>query len=264
MLKLAAIKRYAGGIFSYRELIFNLVVKDLKVRYKTATLGFLWALLNPLLMMMILSIVFSVFIKLQIEKYPLFLLAALLPWYFLSQSLSCATTSIVDNANLIRKIPFPREIIPLSVIIAQFIFFLLSLMILFIFLVIFKIGFTLLILYLPLVLLVQFVFVSGISLITSALHVRYRDVKYIIEALLLCWFYLTPVFYPLSLVPQQFQRIYMLNPMACIVTIYRDVLLYGGISDFYITWYTLSVSLVFLIAGLFIFKKTEHLFADAV
>lgn len=260
----AKIKRYFVDIFSYRELIFNLVAKDLKVRYKTAMLGFLWALLNPLLMMVILSVVFSVFLKLKIEKYPLFLLTALLPWHFLSQSLSIATTSIVDNANLIRKIPFPREIIPLSVIIAQFIFFLLSLMILFIFLVIFKIRLTLLILFLPLALLLQFIFILSISLITSALHTRYRDVKYIVEALLLCWFYLTPIFYPLSLVPSQFQRIYMLNPMACVVIIYRDVLFYAKTPDFSIAGYTLSVSLVFLIVGLLIFKRTESLFADVV
>jgi ABC-2 type transport system permease protein len=168
----------------------------------------------------------------------------------------------VDNANLIRKIPFPREIIPLSAIIAQFIYFLLSLMILFIFLGIFKIQLTSPMLFLPLMLLLQFIFVLGVSLISSALHTQYRDVKYIIEALLLCWFYLTPIFYPLTAVPSRFQRVYMLNPMTCIVTIYRDILFYGKVPDFSTTAYAFSISIVVLILGLLVFKKTESLFAD--
>jgi len=259
----SALKGYFKDIFYYKELLVNLVSKELKVRYKTAVLGFLWTLLNPLLMMVILSVIFSVFIKLEIEKYPLFLLIGLVPWHFFGQSLSVATTSIVDNAGLIRKISFPRELIPLSAIISQFIFFLLSLAVLFVFLVIFRAKFTLLILILPLVLVAEFVFILGVSLITSALHVRYRDVRYVTEALLLCWFYLTPIFYPLSLVPERLQALYMLNPMACIVSIIRDILYYAKMPDFFILGYVFSISFVFLIAGLLVFKREEPLFADS-
>lgn len=255
---------YFKHIFSYRELIYNLSIKDLKVRYKTATLGFFWALLNPLIMMIIFSIVFSLFIKIQIEKYPIFLLTALLPWYLLSQSLSISTTSIVDNANLIKKVSFPREIIPISSIIANLTNFLLSLIVLFIFLIIFKVRFTFMILLLPLLVLTQFIFILGISLISCALYTSYRDVKYIVEVLLLSWFYLTPIFYPLNLVPQQYQRIYMLNPMTCIVVMYRDVLLYGNMPNPKVMSYALLISFSLLIIGLIIFKKREAVFADLV
>jgi len=264
MRLISAIKNYFKDIFSYKELIYNLTLKDLKVRYKTAALGFLWALLNPLIMMIIFSIVFSLFMKIQIEKYPIFLLTALLPWHFLSQSLSISTTSIVDNANLIKKVSFPREIIPISSITANLINFLLSLIVLFIFLIIFKVRFTFMILLLPLLVLTQFIFTLGISLISCTLYTSYRDVKYIVEVLLLSWFYLTPIFYPLSLIPQQYQRIYMLNPMACIVVMYRDVLLYGNMPNPKVMSYALLISFSFLIIGLIIFKKRETIFADLV
>lgn len=255
---------YAKDIYSRRELLYNLIVKDLKSRYKTTTLGFLWAILNPLLMMTVLSIVFSLFIKLQIEKFPVFLLTGLLPWYFLSLSLSVSTISIVDNANLIKKVSFTRVIIPLSVVISNLINFLLSLIVLFIFMLIFKINFSFLNLFLPFVILIQFTFVAGISFISAVLHTFYRDVKYIVEALLLCGFYATPIFYSLSMVPQRLQKIYMLNPMVGIVTAYRDLLLYNNIPHPEDIAYIVLFSLTVFVIGLIIFRKYEKVFADYV
>lgn len=256
--------KYFKYILSYRELIHNLTVKEFKIRYKTAVLGFLWALLNPIIMMLIFAAVFSFFIKLGIENYPIFLLIALLPWYFFSQSLSVATTSMGDNANLIKKVSFPRESIPLSIVLSNLINFLLSLIILFAFMLIFKVKITILAFLLPAVILIQVILVLGVSLIASTLHIFYRDTKYIVELLLLCGFYLTPIFYPLSFVPQKFQKIYLLNPMAGIVTMYRDLLLNGSLPNTAVFVSSIFFSLLLFVIGLVMFRNKEKVFADYV
>ena len=264
-MKNFSLGRYFRNIFSYRELIFNLAAKDLKVRYKTAALGFLWALLNPLFMMVILSLVFTLIVKVKIENFPVFLLTALLPWYFFITSLTASTISIVDNANLVKKTSFPREIIPLSIVISNLINFLLSLTVLFIFMGAFKVNFSYFILFLPIVILLQSIFIFGLALISVTLHTFYRDVKYIVEFLLLAGFYLTPVFYPLSLVPEKFQKSYLIiNPMADFISIYRDILFYGISPNPRMFGYVLMVSLLFFVVGLLIFRKNERIFADYV
>ncbi|MFA5144814.1 MAG: ABC transporter permease [Candidatus Omnitrophota bacterium] len=264
MTQISGIPRYLKNIFSYRELIFNLAAKDFKVRYKTAVLGFLWTLLNPLLMMLILSLVFSWIIKIDIEKYPVFLLAGLLPWYFFSFSLSSGTLSVVDNANLIKKIYFPREIILFSVVIANLINFLISLAILFIFMQAFKIHVTFLVLFLPGLIILECLFVLGISFIAATLHTFFRDTKYIIELMLLVGFYITPVFYPLSMVPEGVRSVYLANPMTCFIILYRDLLLYGKISSAAMIMYTIASSVIIFVFGLALFKKHQKIFADYV
>jgi ABC-2 type transport system permease protein len=250
--------------YEFRELVMNLAKKDFKVRYKSATLGFLWALLNPLLLMAILSIVFSLIMKIQVEKYPVFLLTALIPWTCFSLSVTNSTTAITDNGNLIKKVFFPREIIPAAVNLANLFNFLLSLVVLFVFLLVFRVALTPTVFLLPFVILIQLTFTVGLSLITSCLHVYYRDVKYLMEALLVFWFYATPIFYPLSMVPERIMKIYMLNPMASIVTMYRNILLEGCFPDPAVLACGLGSSLVVLVIGFHVFRKLEPNFADVV
>ena len=257
-------KKWLKDTLLYRELIYNLTVKELKTRYKTAILGFLWALLNPLLMMVVLTVVFSFLFKIKVDRYPIFLLCALLPWFFFSVSLNTATTSIVDNANLIKKVFFPRQVIPLSIIFVNGFIFLLSLAVLVVFLVIFKVKITASIVLLPVIIFIQLLFVFGISLIASCLHTFFRDVKYIVEALLLCWFYATPIFYPTSLVPDKFHRLYMLNPMASLVSMYRDILLYGRLPSANQFLYVAFFACLLYLIGTCIFKKYEGIFADFI
>ena len=264
ILQSMEIAKYIKKIFAYNELIITLAVKDFKVRYKNAVLGFLWALLNPLLMMAILSVVFSFVFKIQVDKYPVFLLTALLPWYFLSFSLSGSTVSIVENANLIKKISFAREIIPVSVVLSNLFNLLLSLLVLFVFMFIFGVKFTPLILLLPFVIILQTIFVMGISFICATLHTIYRDTKHIVDTLLLLGFYLTPVFYPVSMVPGKIEHIYMFNPMACIITIYRSILFYGVMPSVNIIIYAILFSAALFIFGLMLFRRHEKLFADYV
>jgi len=224
-------------LLRYRDLIQNLVMRDLKVRYKSSVLGFLWSLLNPLLLMLVFTVVFTVMMpNADIPKFPVFLLCALLPWNFFSSAMMGAVNSIVYNGSLIKKVYFPREIMPISVVLSTFINFLLSLPVLFIFLAIFQVPFTIWLIYLPVIMVVQVVFAIGVALVLATLNVFYRDTAVILEVVLQAWFFLTPIFYPAEFLPEwrtvlgialPVRRLtYILNPMASIVASYRSVL-YG-------------------------------------
>ena len=249
----------------YFELIYNLAKKDLKVRYKSATLGFLWTILNPLLMMVALTVVFSMFLRIKTEfPYSIFVLTGLIPWTFFNLSLSSCTNSITDNCNQIKKVYFPREIIPLSIVLANLVNYLLSLLILLFLLLFFRIKLTYLVLLVPIIIGVQLLFTIGISLITSSLNVYYRDIRYIVEATLLIWFYATPVFYPISMVPERFRPYYFFNPMAGIIYSYREALLKGVFPDVYLFLEAFLASLIFFFLGYMIFKRIEPVFADFI
>ena len=224
-------------LLRYRDLIQNLVMRDLKVRYKSSVLGFLWSLLNPLLLMLVFTVVFTVMMpNADIPKFPVFLLCALLPWNFFSSAMMGAVNSIVYNGSLIKKVYFPREIMPISVVLSTFVNFLLSLPVLFIFLAIFQVPFTIWLIYLPVIMIVQVVFAIGVALVLATLNVFYRDTAVILEVVLQAWFFLTPIFYPAEFLPEwrtvlgialPVRRLtYILNPMASIVASYRSVL-YG-------------------------------------
>jgi len=224
-------------LLRYRDLIQNLVMRDLKVRYKSSVLGFLWSLLNPLLLMLVFTVVFTVMMpNADIPKFPVFLLCALLPWNFFSSAMMGAVNSIVYNGSLIKKVYFPREIMPISVVLSTFVNFLLSLPVLFAFLAIFQVPFTIWLIYLPVIMVVQVVFAIGVALVLATLNVFYRDTAVILEVVLQAWFFLTPIFYPAEFLPEwrtvlgialPVRRLtYILNPMASIVASYRSVL-YG-------------------------------------
>lgn len=244
------------------ELLYLLALKDWKVRYKSPTLGFLWALAHPLCQGGVLIVIFSWFFKIPVENYPAFLLTALFPWAFFSLSLSAATNAIVDNAPLIKKVYFPRAILPLSAIAANLANFAFSLGILLLLLLALGVRPAPSLLLLPLVVLLQLLLLAGLGLLTASLNVPYRDVRYLVEMTLLLWFYATPIFYPPSMVPETLRGIYMMNPMAGLVTMYRDVLLYGRPFDLSTMATTLGVILLIGALGLFVFRRHEGDFAD--
>jgi len=262
------IKRFKE-IFKHRELLINLAIQDLKVRYKNVLIGFGWTLLSPLAMMVIFVLVFRFVFRIGIENYPVFLLSGLFPWVFFTGSVSEATTSIVARANLIKKTYFPREVIPISVTLAKLINFLLSLIVLFAFLLIYKIPLTVTTLWLPLIILIQLILAIGVSLIVSSLHVCYRDIRYLMEILLMLWFYVTPIVYSLDrvrepLIKRHLFSLYNLNPMVGIISSYHKVLLYGQRPDLGSLGFSLLISLTVLIIGFFTFRKYERIFADLV
>jgi lipopolysaccharide transport system permease protein len=264
-VKEEAHQRYSiKNILQYKELIKNLVVRDLKVRYKRSILGVFWALLEPFLLMVLFSVIFSILLRIRIENYPIFLLCGILPWSFFATSLSYSAGSIAGNATLIKKIYFPREIIPLTVVISRLTNFLISLCLLFIFLIVFRIKLTYYIAYLPLILGVQLVFILGLSLLSSALNTFYKDIGFILQFTLFGWFYLTPIFYPITMVPEKFLSLYMLNPMATIVYSYRNILFYGISPDLNYLLISVFVSALCLVMGHYVFRRLEFRFAEVL
>ncbi|MFN8442298.1 MAG: ABC transporter permease [Caldilineaceae bacterium] len=257
-------------LYQYRELIRNLVVSDLKGRYKSSALGFVWSLLNPLGMMLVFSLVFGVMLNNgnQIDKYPLFLLCGLLPWNFFADSVLAGINSVVANANLVKKVYFPREVLPIAGVLSHLINFLLAFLVLFVALVLFRGHFSSWLWTLPIVILIQTFFSLGIALILSTLNVYYRDTLMIMNVLMLAWLFLTPVLYPASMIPvskeiwgvtvdvQRWQ--YVLNPMASLVNVYRDLLYWGYRTDldFFIRT-TLTAIVVFLFGYWFFIRNSD-------
>jgi ABC-type polysaccharide/polyol phosphate export permease len=256
-------------IWAYRDLLLNLVKRDLAVRYKRSVLGFGWSFLSPLLMMLVFAIVFQVVKPLSVRSYPLFVLSALLPWYFLAGSLSGAVRSITGNAQLIDKVYFPREILPLSVVLSNLVNFLLSLAVFLPLALLLGARFSAWTLALPLVIGVQVLLVTGLALLLAALNVFYRDTEVVLDVGLTAWFFLTPIFYELELLPNQFlgidvwRFVYTLNPMATLVTDYRYILLYQyPVIRFTLVPFVLGV--VFLAVGWYLFRRAAPAFSEEV
>ena len=264
------------NVIGYRHLLFRLVLKEFKVRYKHPFLGFLWALIVPLSMILIFMLIFSYILKVPHQGYPFFiyLVSALFPWSYLNLSISTSTMSLLDNAGLIKKVYFPREIIPLSIVAVNLVLFIFSLGLMLLFILPFGIKFTYFIFFLPGIIFLQTIFITGVCLIVSSLQVKYRDIKYIVEVLLILWFYLTPIFYPLELVAgtsNVFFKIYMLNPLTQLITFYRIALIGNYIevlpAQLDIIRLILCSFLICIITfwvGFVIFKKQEYRFADLV
>ena len=256
-------------VWASRDLLINLVRRDLAVRYRRSVLGFLWSFLNPLLMMLVFSIVFTVVRPLSVRSYPLFVLAGLLPWNFLAGSLSGAARSITSNANLIDKVYFPREVLPLAVVLSNLVNFLLSLAVFLPLALLLGADFSGWTLALPAIILVQVILVTGLSLLIATLNVYYRDTEQVLDVALTGWFFLTPVFYELELLPKQvfgvdaWRLVYTLNPMATLVTDYRYIMLYAYPVIRH-TLVPLVVGLVLLVVGWLVFRHFSPAFAEEV
>ena len=216
--------RAAGELVAYREILLILIWRDLKTRYRGSVLGFLWTFLNPLLLMVIYSLVFSVYMRVEIRAYPIFVFAGLLPWIWFSSSMLSGASSVVDSGTLIKRVPFPPHILPAVSVSAALVNFLLAVPLLLIFMVAWglPIGWSLLILPLPIV--IQYLFTLGLTIVLSMLTVRYRDLQQLLANVLTLWFFLTPVLYPTTLVPDRFRGFLLLNPMAVLVGSFQDAL----------------------------------------
>jgi len=260
-------------LVQYRELVKNLVIRDLKVRYKNSVLGFLWSLLNPLMMMVIFTVVFTIMLPNNtIDRFPVFVLCALLPWNFFSSSVMTSIHSIVGNAHLIKKVYFPREVLPLSAVLANLVNFLLAMTVLFGMIFVFRTPLTVWALLLPVVVIIQLIFTLGLAFFLSTLNVFYRDTAAIMDVAMLAWFFLTPVFYPITILPHyrtlfgfalDIQRLaYILNPMASIIASYRVILYNGAPPAFDFLIRTAVTSLVLLSLGYFVFLRYSRVFAE--
>ncbi len=251
-------------IWRFRDLLSLLVARDVKLRYRGTVLGFVWCLLNPLLMTLVLTLLFGVFFRGGAEpNYPLFVLIGYLVWSFHASAIFAAIGSITGNESLILKNNFPREILPLSVVLANTVNFLFTLPVLAAFMLVFGVPMSWSLLLLPVAVLLQVVFLTGLGFIFATLNVFYRDTNIIMESLMLAWFFLTPIFYkPASLFPEYERLLYLLNPPASLVAIYRDILYSGAIPDLTFLLRTAAQGLILLIVGWAVFQRFAPRFAE--
>jgi len=254
-------------LWHYRELIYFLTWRDIKVRYKQAALGVAWAILQPVLTTLITSIVFGYLLKVDTGSelpYPVFTLAALLPWHLFQLSLQKSSISLVGNSNLITKIYFPRIIIPLSSVLAVLVDFGISLLLLFGAMLIYKLPLTWNALWLIPLTLLAILAALAVGLWLSALNVQYRDIQQMVPFLLQIWMYATPIVYPITIIPEgTIRSIYSLNPMVGVVQGFRWALFGGTPPDMTLLFSSAAV-VVLLVSGLFFFRRMEKTFADVV
>ncbi|MCJ7644868.1 MAG: ABC transporter permease [Candidatus Aminicenantes bacterium] len=267
--------RNLKGVWKYRFLIQNLVIRELKARYRGTVLGFLWSFFNPLLLMTVYTVVFGFIIQPRDPAfqgspwiYALFLFCGILPWtWFSSTSLESANVLMI-NGNLIKKILFPAEILPVVTVTSNLINFLFALPILLIFIPIMGKPFTLWMLFLPVVILVQYVFSLGFGLLISALTVHFRDIKDILANFLTFWFFATPIIYPLSfgsIERSHFLRILLnLNPMTHIIRGYQSCLFYGELIHWKKLGITFLAGLLFFVIGYYVFDRLRDSFPEEV
>lgn len=265
-------------LVQFRDLVRNLVERDLKVRYKNSILGVLWSWLNPLFMMAVYTIVFTVMQPggnyVPAREFPAFILVGLLPWTFFSTAILASVNVIIANANLVKKVYFPREILPLSVVLSNLVSFGISIVILFPILAIFGRRLTVWVLVLPLIVLLQFCFVAGVALLVSTLNVFYRDTKQVMDVVMMAWFFVTPVFYPIDVLPRSREVLgvtidvhrwtRILNPMASLIAAYRDVLFHGRRVGLDFLARTAVTTVAVLIVGYAVFYRYSRRFGEEV
>lgn len=251
-------------LLGYRDLVRNLVVRDLKLRYKSSVLGFVWSLLNPLLMMVVFTLVFTVMMpNNRVDKFPVFILAALLPWNWFSASLMSGIGSIVGNASLIKKVYFPRELLPISIVLSNLVNFLLALIVLFAMLIVYGVELKPIVALLPVIIVMQGILLLGMTLFLSGLNVIFRDTEVIMEVGILAWFFLTPVFYDIhDLFPQYERLMYIVNPMASLISTYRLILIHGAVPDAFFFMRTLLTALAILAIGYVFFLRRSRTFGE--
>jgi lipopolysaccharide transport system permease protein len=258
-----------GAVWDYRELLYFMVWRDIKVRYKQTALGVFWVVLQPVISMLVFSGLFGALLNTPSYgvPYPVFVYTGLLPWTYFAGSLARSSTSLVDSRNLITKVYFPRLIVPATGVLAGLIDFAVGFVVLIILMLLYGIVPTAAVVFLPAFLLLAMLTALAFGLWLSALNVRFRDIGYVIPFLVQIWLYVTPVIYSVSLVPERFQFLLGLNPMTSVIMGFRWALL-GQVPDAQSAgWiFVLSVStmVIVLISGLIFFRRTERTFADII
>jgi lipopolysaccharide transport system permease protein len=265
-------------LWSYRELMRNMIVRDLKARYKNSALGYIWSLLNPLLMMLVFWIVFSLLLGSAIPMFPVFLIVALLPWNFAVTAVSGGMRSILDNANLVKKVYFPRDLLPITVVLSNLINYLLALPVMFLVMAVVQwstlghLNFSWSFAFLPVIILIQTIFLIGMALLLSTSAIFFRDTTHLVDIFIQLWFFLTPVFFALEQIatPVQAKIVRWLNPMASIIDFYRDIL-YGqatnptpGLPALDGVFRTLLTALLVLAIGAYVFHRNSGRFGEEI
>lgn len=258
--------RHLAEFWRRRDLLWHMTVRHLRGQYKQSVLGYAWAFLNPLTLLLTLSFVFSVLLRFPSQglPYALFVLVGLLPWMFFANGLTTATDSVSGAMNLVTKVYFPREILPMAAINTKIVDLFFGLIILAGLMMIYNHPPTETMLWVPLLFGIQLIFTAGLAFPMAALNVYFHDVRYLVGVVLTMWFYLTPVIYPVEIVPSKYQFIFDLNPMAILVNAYRRVILLDDSPAMDRLLLGLGIAVVTFVVGYFLFKRMEAGFADRI
>ena len=251
-------------LYHYRELLKTNVKKDIRGKYKGSFLGILWSFINPLLQVLVYALVFPYIMKVETENYLIFLICGIIPWTWFVTSISQGTTSITNNANLIKKVYFPREILPISVVTSGLINFLISCLIILIFVLLGGLGISWHLIFLPFIIIIQYLFTLALIFVLSAINVYVKDVEYIVSFIINMLFYATPILYTTEMFSGPILWIFRLNPLAHLINAYRDVFYVHHIPNLVNLGILLGISILLVVICYIIFKKLEKRFAEEV
>lgn len=249
-------------LYNYRELLKTTIKKEIRGKYKGSWLGVLWTFLNPLLMLAVYAFVFPYILRVEVENYTIFMIVALIPWTFFTTAVQTGTGCVVANGNILKKVYFPREIIPISVTTSQLVNFLITCLIMFVFIIFSGVGFSKHVLLLPVIVLVQYVLTLAINFLLSAITVFVHDVDHFVSVALTLGFYATPIVYLASMLPAKFQWAMSVNPMAVMVEAYRAILFYHKMPDMKLFGIWTALSFILLVVNYMLFKKLEKSFVE--
>lgn len=251
-------------LYDYREMLKTSIKKDIGGKYKNSFLGVLWSFVNPLLQIIVYAIIFPLIMKSDIEYYVVFMVCGLIPWNYFSTVINRTSFTMIENGNIIKKVYFPREILPISVVTSETVTFLISSILILLFTLGYGLGLTINIVFYPLILLVQYVLLIGISLIVSSVTVYFRDLQHFIGVLLQLFFYATPIVYAVDTIPENFRWILKYNPMTYIIEGYRDIFWGQTAPDISTLLIVLAIGIVLCILGYLIFNKLQKKFAEEI
>lgn len=254
----------AASLYRRRELIATLVSKELKARYRGSFLGMIWTFLNPLLLLLVYSLVFSIYMRVQMENYALFVFTGLLPWIWFSSSLADGASSVVSSGSLITKSMFPAEVLPMVKILSNLMNYVFSLPLLLLFMVVYGVPLRPSILWLPLVMTAQLVLTLGLVYFLSALNVRFRDTQHVLGNLITLWFFLTPVLYSVNQAPANYKHLLYLNPMTVLAVSYQDIFLYGKTPNITALLALILAGVVVTLIGFRQFEMGKEMFAEEI
>ncbi|AGH39206.1 ABC transporter integral membrane subunit [Bibersteinia trehalosi USDA-ARS-USMARC-188] len=247
--------------WKYGELLEQLVVKDIKLKYRRSYLGYVWSILNPLLMMMVLVVVFSNIFRFDIPNFPVYLLAGQVIFGFMAEATNSSANAIVENAPLLKKTYLPKYIFTLSKVTSALVNFLFSLIALFIVVIFSDVEISWSLLFFPIVIVQLYIFSLGLSFVLSTISVFFRDIQYLWNVFVTMWMYLTPIFYPVSIIPDSYRNLYTaLNPMYHYLFQFREIVLYGNALCMFDIFCGLTISVLVFIIGLFVFSRKQDEF----
>ena len=250
------------NLYEYRELLKSSIKKDVGGKYKNSVLGVLWSFLYPLLQIAVYAIVFPLIMRSNMENYTVFVCCGLIPWNFFSTAISRSSFTMIENGNILKKVYFPREILPISVLTSEAVNFVISTIIILAFVLGTGMGLTWYVIFYPVILLIQYILLIGISLFVSSITVYFRDLQHFIGIALQLLFYATPIVYATNIIPESYQWILRLNPMTFIIDGYRSIFYYQQQPDFISLGITLLVSLILCVVGYLLFSKLQKRFAE--